>query len=123
MSDFSDVDAGSYYENAVAWASDNEIVTGYGDGIFGPNDPITREQMSAILYRYAIYKGYNVAERADISAFSDYEDISDYARESIAWANAAGLINGMDASTILPQGEATRAQIAAILHRFCENIK
>lgn len=119
---FPDVAAGQYYTDAVAWASANGIVTGYGSGRFGPNDSITREQMSAILYRYAGYKSYSTSISGDLSAFSDQVSISDYAREPMRWAVGSGLITGMGDGRVAPLGNGTRAQIAAILMRFCENV-
>lgn len=121
-SGFEDVPAGQYYSEAVAWAASHGIVGGYGNGKFGPNDPITREQMAAILYRYAAYKGYEVSGRADLNAFTDAGSISGYAMEAMAWANIEGLVNGTSATTLTPGGNATRAQVAVILMRFCENI-
>lgn len=120
---FGDVKATQYYANAIAWANANGIVTGYGNGLFGPNDAITREQMAAILYRYAQYKGYDVSASADLTAFSDAVNVSGYAVDAMKWANAAGLINGVTSSTLVPENSAVRAQAASILMRFCENIK
>ncbi len=119
---FSDVAEGQYYTEAVAWAAENDIVNGYGNGLFGPDDTITREQMAAILYRYADYKGYDMAADADISIFTDADKIHSYATVAMQWANAKGLITGVTATTLVPQGNATRAQVAAILNRFCKNI-
>lgn len=121
-SNFSDVAADAYYAKAVAWAAANHIVSGYGDGIFGPDNAVTREQMASIFYRYAQYKGYDVSARADLSAFADAAQISDYAQDTLAWANASKLIGGTSAATLDPAGSATRAQVAAILMRFCETI-
>lgn len=121
-SSFRDVAAGQYYAAPVAWAAQNGVVTGYSPTQFGPNDTITREQMAAILYRYAQYKGYDVSGRADLSAYSDGNRVSAYARDAMAWANQAGLINGVDARTLQPGGSATRAQVATILTRFCQTI-
>ena len=118
---FQDVPAGQYYTDAVAWASASGVVGGYGGGLFGPNDPITREQMAAILYRYAQYKGLDVSGRADLSGYTDAGRISAYAREPMAWANRTGLITGIG-SELQPGGSAIRAQAATILMRFCENI-
>ena len=120
---FGDVKATQYYANAIAWANANGIVTGYGNGLFGPNDAITREQMAAILYRYAQYKGYDVSAVSDLTAFSDAANVSGYAVDAMKWANAAGLINGVTSSTLVPENSAVRAQAASILMRFCENIK
>ena len=119
---FADVTAGRYYTDAVEWASANGIVGGYGNGRFGPNDPITREQMAAILYRYAAYKEYDVSGAADLSGYSDASSISSYARVAMQWANHSGLVNGTSDTTLSPQGSATRAQAAVILYRFCEEI-
>lgn len=122
---FTDVAAGQWYTDAVSWASANGIVTGYGEqrtGQFGPEDPITRQQMAAILLRYAKYKNYDVSAQGQLSAFSDSADIEPYALEAMGWANGAGLITGVTESTLMPAGNATRAQAAAILMRFCENI-
>ncbi len=119
---FADVTAGRYYTDAVEWASANGIVGGYGNGRFGPNDPITREQMAAILYRYAAYKEYDVSGAADLSGYSDASSISSYARVAMQWANHSGLVNGTSDTTLSPQGSATRAQAAVILYRFCEEV-
>ena len=121
-SEFNDVAGGQWYTDAVIWATKNEIVNGYGNGRFGPNDPITREQMAAILFRYAQNKGYDVTGRADLTAFTDYNVVSGYAMDAIAWANANGLIQGRTITTLVPAGTATRAEVAAILHRFLLNI-
>ena len=120
---FDDVKPGSYYEDAITWAAANKIVGGYGNGKFGPDDNITREQMAAILYRYAQLKGYDVSvgEDTNILSYTDAESVGKWAIPSMQWACGAGLING-SAGKLMPQGEATRCQVAAILHRFCENI-
>ena len=117
---FADVDATAYYGTAVYWARLNGIAGGYDDATFGPNDPITREQMAAILYRYAQYKGYDVSAKADLNKFTDADEISNYALEALQWANAEGLINGKGDGVLDPKGQATRAEAAAILTRFCE---
>ena len=119
-STFTDVKAGAYYAKAVAWAAENGIVGGYGDGTFGPNDEITREQLAAILYRYAQFKGYDVSKKADLTAYSDYAQVSAYAKDAVAWANAAGILSGTSATTLSPRDHATRAQVAAILARFTD---
>ena len=121
-SSFADVAAGSWYADAVTWAEQNDIVNGYDDDTFAPNDTITREQLGTIFYRYASYKGYDVSESADLGNFSDDSAVSSYAQTALSWANAAGLINGMGDGTLSPKGSATRAQAAAIIMRFCENI-
>ena len=118
---FADVAPGAYYASAVAWASANGIVTGYEDGSFGPEDPITREQMAAFLFRYARYKGLDVSAQANLSGYTDAGRISPYAVEPLRWANALGLITGTTADTISPTGSATREQAAVILTRFIRN--
>lgn len=119
---FTDVAAGQYYADAVAWAAQNGIVSGTSATTFSPDGVITREQMAAILYRYAQYKGYDVTAKADLSMFTDATQVSTYATDAMAWANASGLISGTSATTLSPAGSATRAQVATILMRFCENI-
>ena len=121
-SSFQDVADGQWYTDAVAWAAANGIVTGYDANTFGPMDPITREQMAAILYRYAAYKGYDVSQKADLSKYQDQSAIGAYAKDAMAWANAAGLITGITDTTLSPQGSAIRAQAATILMRFCESV-
>ncbi len=117
---FTDVKAGEWYSAAVAWAAANGIVTGYSETMFGPNDPVTREQLSAILYRYAIYKGMSaVTTEENLSHFADGESISPYAVSAMNWAVGAGLINGAD-NRLLPGESASRAQVAAIIHRYLE---
>ena len=116
------MDANAYYATAVYWARMNGIVAGYSDELFGPNDTITREQMATILYRYAQHKGYDTTAKADLSRFTDTAQVGSYAVETIRWANAEGLVNGTSATTLSPKGSATRAQVASILTRFCQNI-
>ena len=113
--------AGQYYSEAVAWAAANGIVSGYGNGSFGPEDVITREQIAAILYRYAQYKKYNTAASSSLNGFSDHAGVSGYAVTPLQWAVAEKLVNGT-AGKLMPTGNATRAQVAAILHRFVENV-
>lgn len=115
---FADVAANDWYATAVNWAASVGVVNGYEDNTFRPNAPITREQMAAILYNYADYKGYDVSARADLSDYADAASISSWAEDVLAWANAEGLINGMTATTIDPQGATTRAQTAAMFERF-----
>ena len=117
---FMDVGEGQYYSEAVAWADRNNIVSGYGDGKFGPENNITREQLAVILMNYARFKGYNVTEKADLSMYTDVDSISGYAKDAMAWANAAGLIQG-SGTELMPGGNAQRAQVAAIFQRFIEN--
>ncbi len=120
---FSDVENGMWYTNAIIWAAEEGIVEGYGNGKFGPMDKITREQLATMLHRYAKYKGYDmsVGEDTNILSYSDFEDISKWAVESIQWACGAGLIKGRTESTIAPQGKANRAETATIIMRFLEN--
>ena len=122
---FTDVASDAYYANAVAWANANSVVSGYGNGKFGPNDSITREQLAAILYRYAQYKKYNVSvgEDTNIMDFDDVRQISSYAVPAIQWACGAGVMTGKSTTTLDPKGGATRAEVAAMLMRFCENVK
>ncbi|MFA6947680.1 MAG: S-layer homology domain-containing protein, partial [Eubacteriales bacterium] len=117
---FDDVAAGSYYENAVIWASENGIVNGVGDGKFAPDDDITREQLAAVLYRYAEYAGCDLTASADLTAFTDAGDISGYAAAAISWANANGFISGKGDGILDPLSCAQRCEIAALLHRFCD---
>lgn len=119
-STFVDVADGQWYTEAVIWAAENDIVTGYGNGCFGPNDSVTREQLAAILYRYAQFCGKNVTASANLSGYADYANISSWARTAMEWANAEGLINGRTETTIAPAATANRAELAAILHRFCK---
>ncbi len=121
-SGFSDVAAGIWYTDAVAWAAANGIVNGTTDTTFAPGEDITREQLVTVLYRYAEAKGYDVSARADLSAYPDADQIQSYAAESVAWAVAEGLIQGFEDNTLRPAGNATRAQIATILMRFCEGV-
>ena len=116
---FTDVADGDWYAEAVNWAASVGIVAGFEDGSFRPNAPITREQMAAILYNYAQWKGYDVSNRADLSRYSDQP--SPWATDVMQWAVGEGLISGTSATTLDPQGTATRAQVAAILQRFLEN--
>lgn len=117
---FDDVAEGDWYAEAVRWGASEGVVNGYSAEEFGPNDPITREQMAAMLSKYAAYKGIDVSDRADLSVYTDEGSISDWAYEVLSWANAEGMITGMTETTLVPQGNATRAQVAAILMRFCQ---
>ncbi len=116
---FTDVADDQWYTPSVEWAALNGIVNGYDNGAFGPEDCVTREQLAAILYRYAQRMGYDVTARADLDAFSDGADVSAYAVDAMSWSVAEGLVNGSD-GRLLPGGYATRAQIAAVIHRFLE---
>ena len=119
--DFTDVGLDKYFTDAVAWASENKIVSGYGNGIFGYENSITREQLAVILMNYAKYKGYDVSMRSDLSEFADGEHISPWAKDAMSWANAVGLIQGSQ-NQLMPTGNAQRSQVAAILQRFIETI-
>lgn len=120
---YTDVAQGQWYSEAVRWATSEGIVGGYGNGLFGTNDPITREQFAAMLYRFAQEQGYDVSigENTNILSYTDVADLSEYAISAMQWAVGAGIINGTgDGSTLTPQGQATRAQAAVMLTRFCE---
>ena len=117
---YADVDAGSWYGAAVYWARLTGIAGGYGDGSFGPADTITREQLAVMLYRFAQTQGYDVTASADLSGYTDAGEISSYAAHALSWASAEGIINGTSGTTLAPQGQATRAQIAVIMMQFCE---
>ena len=117
---FTDVADGAWYANAVTWAAENGIVGGYGGGLFGPEDNITREQFAAILYRYAQAKGYGTTASFDLSAYGDVSDVSAWAISAMQWACGKDIINGTSPTTLAPQGTATRAQAATMLQRFCE---
>ena len=119
---FTDVEAGTWYTNAVGWAAQNGIVNGIGDDTFAPGNDLTREQLVTILYRYAESKGYDVSASADLAGYPDGEEIQAYAREAMAWAVAENIIQGMEDDTLKPAGNASRAQIATILMRFCEGV-
>jgi uncharacterized repeat protein (TIGR02543 family) len=120
---FKDVRAGSYCADAVAWASKIDVVRGYSSTTFAPGDTVTRQQMAAILYRYAKYKGYDVSAggESDLSGYGDAEKVSDYAKPALAWAVSTGLVMGSE-NNLMPASGATRAQVAAILQRFAQNI-
>lgn len=120
VSDFKDVDSNKWFAKAVAWAAANGIVNGYGSGLFGPNDPVTREQLAAILYRYAVYGGMTaVTLEENLGSFADTAQLSAYAIQAMNWAVGQGLING-SGSNLVPKAQATRAQVAAIIHRYLE---
>lgn len=122
-SDFTDVSSSSYYADAVAWSAANGIVYGTTDTTFAPDTAITREQLATILYRYAQFKGYDVTASTNLNVYADASQISSYAVTAMQWANAEGLILGNSSTTLNPLGQATRAEVAAILMRFCENIQ
>lgn len=115
---YSDVAAGQWYSDGIAWATEVGIFEGYGDGTFGPDDPITREQLAAIFYRYARYKGYDISEIGDLNQFTDIDEASAWALDALKWAVGSGLMYGKGNNKLDPTGTSTRAEIAAMLHRF-----
>ena len=117
---FTDVEAGKWYADAITWTAENGIFAGYGKDKFGPDDPITREQLAAIFYRYADYKGYDLTVKGNPDTFKDADKITDYAKTAMGWAVGSGLVKGKSGNLLDPQGTATRAEIAAMLHRFIE---
>ena len=120
---YTDVAQGQWCSEAIRWATSEGVVTGYGNGLFGTNDPITREQLAVMLHRYAQHEGYDVSigENTNILSYADAFDVSEYAVSALQWACGAGIIHGTgDGSTLTPQGETTRAQVATVLMRFCE---
>ena len=117
---FTDVEAGKWYADAITWTAENSIFAGYGKDKFGPDDPITREQLAAIFYRYADYKGYDLTVKGNLDKFRDADKITDYAKTAMQWAVGSGLVKGKSGNLLDPQGTATRAEIAAMLHRFIE---
>ena len=119
---FKDVPKSEWYSEAVAWAVSNGIVSGISSTEFAPDSDISREQMALIIYRFAKIQNYDVSDKADISDYDDMDDVSDWAVDAICWANKTVLVNGTSKTTLSPKATATRAQVAAILMRFCENI-
>ena len=117
---FTDVEAGKWYADAITWTTENGIFAGYGKDKFGPDDPISREQLAAIFYRYADYKGYDLTVKGNLDKFKDADKITDYAKTAMQWAVGSGLVKGKSGNLLDPQGTATRAEIAAMLHRFIE---
>ena len=120
---FTDVEAGRWYADAITWTTENGIFAGYSKDKFGPDDPITREQLTAIFYRYADYKGYKLTVTGNLDKFEDADKITDYAKTVMQWAVGNGLIKGKSETLLDPQGTATRAEISAMLHRFIEKAK
>ena len=116
---YSDVPTGQWYSDAIAWATEKGIFEGYGNGTFGPNDPITREQLAAIFYRYASHKGYDMSAVGSLEQFSDKDKASSWALDALKWAIGSGLMNGKG-NALDPTGTATRAEIAAMLHRLVD---
>ena len=119
---FWDVPASAWFHDAVTWAWENDITGGVSSTHFGAGNAVTREQLATFLYRYAQDQGYDTSARADLSGYSDAGLVSSYATQALSWANATGLITGTTATTLSPQGSATRAQVATILSRFCQDV-
>ena len=120
---FSDVEEGAYYAKATCWASQNQIISGFGQGKFGPDEDVQREQLAVVMMRYAQYLGLETPERADLSGFADADQISAYAQEAMSWANAVGLLSGKGDGIMDPQGVATRAEVAAMMARLDQMVK
>ena len=119
---FSDVPTSEWYSRAVAWGKLRGIIDGVGGGKFAPEEEVTREQAATILLRYTSYKDYPISAFADLSAFRDQGSVSAYAQSAMSWAVAEGLISGVGNQRLDPQGNATRAQLAVILMRYCINV-
>ena len=119
---FTDVESGSYYENAVAWTNENGIVSGISEDCFAPNEPITREQMAAIIYRYAAFKGYDITTSSNTS-YTDNDNISDYAKDAVIWAAEKYVMTGNTDGSFAPKANTTRAQVASVFMRMVENLK
>ena len=119
---FTDVESDSYYENAVAWANENGIVSGISEECFAPNEPITREQMAAIIYRYAAFKGYDITTSSNTS-YTDNDNISDYAKDAVIWAAEKYVMTGNTDGSFAPKANTTRAQTASVFMRMVENLK
>ena len=119
---FTDVEKGTWYTDAVAWAYENGVASGFGDGTFGPNEKLTREQLAVFLYKYAQYKGYDLTITGNIDSFIDKDSVSPWAKDAVTWAVQNGFIAGKDGNKLDPKGFATRAEFAAIIHRFIENM-
>lgn len=118
---FTDTDSGAWYAEAVSWASENELVTGYGDGRFGPDDPITRQELAAVLWRFAKYRGYDVRANGTVMPdFTDRDRIASWAGEAVSWAYSRGILTGKNGNSLDPTGRATRAEAAAMLTRFAK---
>ena len=115
---FTDVENGAWYTKAITWANENGIAEGYGNGCFQPETPVTREQLAAFFYRYAEYKGYDITISGSLDRFNDKDNVSEWAKDTMAWAVGYGLIGGKDNNMLDPQGEATRAEVATIFFRL-----
>ena len=121
-SKFTDVQPGAWYSDAVSWANERGIVTGYDEKTFGTNDSVTRQQMATILYRYAQSRGIAGTKTGDLAGFTDRGEVASWASDAMAWANGTGLITGRTESTLAPNGTANRAEVATIFMRFCNNV-
>lgn len=119
---FADVKAGSPYADAVDWAAAAGILSGYGNDLFGPQDPVSRQQLAVILYRYAAYRGYDTAASQDLSGYADWSSVANWARDAVKWAGASNIIQGTGGALLSPADGATRAQLAVVLTRFCRNV-
>lgn len=117
-SSYTDVTSGTWYTDAVIWASNHKIVSGYGNGLFGTNQNITREELAVMLRNYAAFKNGSAAKSNDLSVYSDTKEISPWALDAMKWANAEGLLLGRSDKTLAPKGTATRAEVATLLMRF-----
>ena len=120
ISGYQDTVPGAWYEDAVTWAVQNNILSGYADGFMRPNRSITRQQLATMLYRYAQSRGYDVSQRAGLDSYEDSNQVASYAEDALQWATAVGIVNGTSSSMLSPAGNASRAQSAVILMRFCE---
>ena len=120
LDDFTDVAPDAYYANAVSWAEQNGVVNGYGGNTFGPDDNVSREQIVTILYRYEKKNGYLTVQSGSLDGYADVDSVSDWAAEAMGWAVEIGLVKGVDANHLAPSADATRAEVATILMRFCE---
>lgn len=121
-SNFTDVSSSDWYDKAASWAQSKGIITGYEDGRFGPNDPLTREQLALILYNYAKSEGHSTSTKADLSKFADDTSTSPWAQQAMSWAVGEGLLSGRGVNMLYPTGTATRAEVAQIMMNFCENV-
>jgi hypothetical protein len=121
--DFTDVPLGEWYSDAVAWASENGIVAGIGNNLFAPNAPITRQDLTVIITRYAEHMGKQFPVTLQYETFADEADISDYAKSAVKTLYCGGIMSGKPGSVFDPKGEATRAEIASVIHRFSETVK
>ena len=119
---YTDVKNGVWYTDAIIWATENGIVNGIGNGKFGPNLDVTREQIATMFYRYAEYKGMDVSAKVDLSKYTDADQIHSWALDAMQWANAVGLINGRSATTLNPLDNTMRSEHATLLYRWCTDI-